>query len=205
MSKIKLYGIIAIILFVVGMLGTIKIQHDKIEKISSELVISDNNFKAIVQELDSSTSKNREYKLTIDQLNNSNDSLFNEMNKVRKQLKIKDKEIERLGYIASLAKKADTLYFRDTIFVENTVIDTTITDDWYKCNVQLTYPNIVSVSPEFKSEKYVVTHITKEIPNPSKCFIVRWFQKKVTVVETEVVENNPYITTKKERFLEVKK
>ena len=204
MNKIKLYIILIITTLFIGLCTTIGIQNYKLNKAKNELELSEINYKALENECNKLTSDNIEYKLTVTQLSLSQDSLTSALNRARINLGIKDKEIKRLGYIASQAQKTDTLYIRDSIFINNVNIDTTIQDGkWYKCNIHLESPNIVSISPEFTSEKLVFTHTEKVILNPKKCKFARLFQKKSTIIITEVVENNPYIKNTQERFMEV--
>ena len=204
MNKTKLYIILIITTLFIGLCTTIGIQNHKLNKAKNELELSEINYKALENECNKLTSDNIEYKLTVTQLFFSQDSLTSALNRARINLGIKDKEIKRLGYIASQAQKTDTLYIRDSIFINNIKIDTTIQDGkWYKCNIHLESPNIVSISPEFNSEKSVFTHTEKVILNPKKCKFARLFQKKSTIIITEVVENNPYIKNTQERFMEV--
>lgn len=147
------------------------------------------------------------YQFTVDQLNYLKDSILVEMNNVRKELNIKDDNIKRLEYIASTASRTDTIYIRetDTIFREpDFYIDTIKQDKWYSLHLEMSYPNKVTVTPSFKSEKYIITHSRREtIKPPKKCAIGRWFQKKHNVLEVEIVEKNPYIINDKQKFIEI--
>ena len=40
---------------------------------------------------------------------------------------------------------------------------------------------------------------------PKKCWLGRLFQKKQTIVEVDVVEQNPYCTIKNQKFVKVVK
>ena len=204
MNKIKIGIILAIIALFIGLCTTVGIQRSNINKVRNKLEQSEINYLALENECNKLTNDNIEYQLTVTQLSLSQDSLTSALNRARINLGIKDKEIKRLGYIASQAQKIDTLYIRDSIFLNNIKIDTTIQDGkWYKCDIHLESPNIVSVSPEFISEKSIITSTEKVILNPKKCKFLRLFQKKSTIVKTEVVENNPYIKNTQERFMEV--
>lgn len=204
MNKIKICIILIVTALFIGLCTTIGIQRNNLNKAKIKLEQSEINYLALENECNKLTSDNIEYKLTVTQLSLSQDSLTSALNRARINLGIKDKEIKRLGYIASQAQKTDTLYIRDSIFLNNVKIDTTIQDGkWYKCDIHLESPNIVSISPEFTSEKSVFTHIEKVILNPKKCKFARLFQKKSTIIKTEVVENNPYIKNTQERFMEV--
>ena len=198
----------AISLFVI--LGfVISIQIKELNSYKNRLAQTESSLRAYAQENSTLKGSNREFQLTIDDLNNSNDSLMIKLNDTRKQLKIKDKEIKRLGYIASTAHKSDTIRLRDTLFRDAKInIDTTITDKdgWYKCDVGLYYPNKVKVAPTFKSEKSIVASLKKEtVGPPKKCWLARLFQKKRNVVTVDVVENNPFIVSDKKRFIEIVK
>lgn len=204
MNKVGLIAVICGVLIFIGLAVGITVQGNKIVKLQRELAYANNNYSALDEENSELKTTKKNLMLTIDQLDNAKDSLVKEMNNVRKQLKIKDKEIERLTYIGSIAQKIDTLYFRDTLFKKDVHIDTTIVDNpWYECNIKLDYPGSIVVSPKFESEKYIITSLKKEIPNPAKCKLFRVFQKKVNVIETEVVEKNPYITNNRTKFLEI--
>ena len=196
--------IIAVILICV--LGvTTYIQHKKVKSLNIELSISKSNEKAFIEENNELKDRNLAFKFTIDQINYLNDSLITKMNEVRKELKIKDKDLKQMQYLLSTAQKTDTIVFRDTLFRDrNLQIDTLLGDSWYNIKLGLSYPNLITTTPTFKSEKYIVTSTRKEtIKPPKKCAIARWFQKKHKVVEVIIHEKNPYITNKETRFIEI--
>lgn len=200
----KYIGIIALALILV--LGvTTYVQYEKVNSLKTELSISKSNEKAFIAENNGLKEDNIAFKFTINQLNYFNDSLTTKMNDVRKELKIKDKDLKQMQYLLSQAQKTDTIRFRDTIFIDKTVkIDTLIGDEWYNIRLGLQYPNLITTTPTFKSETYIVTSSKKETINPpKKCAIARWFQKKHRVVEVEIVEKNPFIENKQQRFIEI--
>jgi len=121
-------ALVCLIAFI-GMGCCIVTQHQKIKKINEELSIAVNNNKAYELENSSLNGKILEFQLTTAHLNNSNDSLVQRLNSVRKELKIKDKQIQSLEYIASENKKRDTIRLKDTIFIKDAVLDTLIKDD----------------------------------------------------------------------------
>lgn len=196
--------IIAVIL--ISALGvTTYIQHKKVRSLNIELSISKSNEKAFIEENNELKDRNLAFKFTIDQINYLNDSLITKMNEVRKELKIKDKDLKQMQYLLSTAQKTDTIVFRDTLFrYRNLQIDTSLGDSWYNIKLGLSYPNLITTTPTFKSEKYIVTSTRKEtIKPPKKCAIARWFQKKHKVVEVIIHEKNPYITNREARFIEI--
>ena len=175
------------------------------QKLKEEISISMSNQKAFIAENSSLKEENRVFKFTIEQLNHYNDSILQKMNEVRKELKIKDKDLKQMQYLLSEAQKKDTIVFKDTLFREPTLkIDTLLGDRWYQMKLGLRYPSTIITEPKFVSEKYVIVDYKKEIINPpKKCVIARWFQKKHKVVEVNVVEKNPYIENKQQRFIEI--
>ena len=177
------------------------------KKLKEEISISMSNQKAFIAENSSLKEESRVFKFTIEQLNHYNDSILQKMNEVRKELKIKDKDLKQMQYLLSEAQKKDTIVFRDTLFRKPTLkIDTLLGDRWYQMKLGLRYPSTIITEPKFVSEKYVIVDYKKETINPpKKCAIARWFQKKHKVVEIEVVEKNPYIENKQQRFIEIVK
>lgn len=200
----KYIGIIALALILV--LGvTTYIQYKNVKELKTELSVSKSNEKAFIAENNGLKEENIAFKFTIDQLNYFNDSLTTKMNEVRRELKIKDKDLKQMQYLLFQAQKTDTIRFRDTLFIDkNLQLDTLIGDEWYNIRLGLQYPNLIATTPTFKSETYIVTSSKKETINPpKKCAIARWFQKKHKVVEVEIVERNPYIENKQQRFIEI--
>lgn len=195
--------IAAILISVLGV--TTYIQYEKVKSLNIELSISKSNEKAFIEENNELKDRNLAFKFTIDQINYLNDSLITKMNEVRKELKIKDKDLKQMQYLLSTAQKTDTIVFRDTLFRDrNLQIDTLVGDEWYNIKLGLKYPNCITTTPTFKSEKYIITSSRKEtIKPPKKCAIARWFQKKHKVVEVIIHEKNPYITNKETRFIEI--
>lgn len=164
------------------------------------------NAKAYSELFSNSEDKNRAFKLTIDQLKNSNDSIVKELNEARKELKVKDSKLKSLQYVSSNFSKVDTITLKgDTIFKDSHVnIDTLLFDDWYSVKVGLKYPSTVSIEPKFISIKYIVVSAKKETVNPPKrFFLFRWFQKKQIRLNVDVVEKNPYVQNQDNRFVEI--
>lgn len=162
------------------------------------------NVKAYDAQLSGLETSNRVFRLTMEQMKSMQDSTLRQMRDIQKELKIKDKNLQSVQYITSTAVRTDTITLRDTIFKDPQLsLDTLVKDDWYKLQLSLKYPSTIAVSPEFKSEKYVVVSTKKETVNPPKKFFFRWFQKKHTVFKVDVVERNPYIQRGQEKYVEI--
>ena len=204
---VKKYIIIGVVTLVSLLAISTYILYTNNQKLKEEISISISNQKAFIAENSSLKKENRVFKFTVEQLNHYNDSILQKMNEVRKELKIKDRDLKQMQYLLSEAQKQDTIIFRDTLFREPALkIDTLLGDKWYQMKLGLRYPSTIITEPKFISEKYIIADYKKETINPpKKCAIVRWFQKKHKVIEIEVVEKNPYIENKQQRFIEIVK
>ena len=202
---VKKYIRIGIVILVSLLAISTYILYTNNQKLKEEISISMSNQKAFIAENSSLKEENRVFKFTIEQLNHYNDSILQKMNEVRKELKIKDKDLKQMQYLLSEAQKKDTIVFRDTLFREPTLkIDTLLGDRWYQMKLGLRYPSTIITEPKFVSEKYVIVDYKEETINPpKKCWLLRLFQKKHKVVEVNVVEKNPYIENKQQRFIEI--
>lgn len=165
------------------------------------------NVKAYATLYSNSESEKRVFKLSLDQMKSVNDSIFNKMLQMQKELKIKDKNIAQLQYRLSTAKKVDTLLLRDTIFRDpDFELDTVFGDKWFKQRLHLKYPGEIASSPEVILENYVALENRREtVKPPKKFFLWRWFQKRHTVTKVEVVEKNIYVKDSVSRFVIINK
>lgn len=146
----------------------------------------------------------RQYRMTINELYASNDSLDRRFSECLQELKIADKKIKNLQYQLKQARKVDTIIVPDTIFVPTVDIDTIIGDKWYNLRLQMYYPSTVVTTPTFNSEQFVYIYNRQEyVGGKSKCFFINWFKKKYTVTEVKIEEGNPYINTINQKFIEV--
>lgn len=204
MEKLKFYIILVLFVVCIGFGIYASITTTQLRKTQTELEYAVNNAKAYEYENSKISKENRQFLLTIDQLNSSKDSLVQKLNAARKDLRIKDKNIKELQYIASQASKTDSIFVRDTIFVEEVKLDTILTDQWASMRLQLEYPNKIITDYSFKNEEIIIASAKKETVNPpKKCWLARLFQKKHTVITVEVVQQNPYCETKEQRHIKL--
>ena len=204
MKKIKIIIGSIVAAIIVGLGTTTAVMSSRINKLNCEIAEATTNIKAY--ELENSALKDNtiEFQYTIEQLNYSKDSLNQRINKLRKELKIKDKDIQKLQYIVSENSKKDSVFIHDTIFREKVKVDTTMGDNWSKLHLQLEFPNIVVANYSFRNESLVTTYLKKETINPPhKCALIRLFQKKHKVIHVEVLEQNPYCETKEQKFINI--
>ena len=193
------------VLFIVSLLGIGIYTWNERQDLKKEVYTLRNNQKAFIAENSSLKDESRAFKFTIEQLNYYNDSILQKMDDVRKELKIKDKNIKQLQYLLSVSTKKDTVLFTDTIFRDKSlVLDTIIGDKWYNIRLGLKYPNLIYTEPTFTSEKYIIVNKKKETVNPpKKFFLFRWFQRKHWVMEVHIKEKNPYIKEIDNKFVEI--
>ena len=179
--------------------------YNRNQDLKEEISVSMSNQKAFIAENSFLKEENKAFKFTVEQLNYYNDSILQKMNDVRKELKIKDKDLKQMQYLLSKATKKDTIVFRDTLFREPTLdIDTLVGDKWYNIRLGLKYPNLITTNPTFISEKYIIVNKKKETINPpKKFFLFRWFQRKHWVMEVNIKEKNPYIKEVNNKFVEI--
>lgn len=162
------------------------------------------NIKAYDSQLSGLNNSNKVFKLTIDQLNYFKDSILIKMNEVRKELNIKDSKIKQMQYKLSHVEKPDSVILKDTVFVEPFKLDTIVGDEWANTHLIMKYPNYIKFTPKFKLESFLFVESKKETVNPpKKFFLFRWFQRKHTVLNVTVKENNPYVETDEQKFVEI--
>lgn len=202
--KLIIASIIACVLIGLGL--TVYFQSQKIKQINAELSTAVINEKAYSAENSSLKERTIQFQFTVDQLNNSNDSLIQKLNETRKQLKIKDKNIKELQYIASKNQKKDSVIIQhDTLFRDlEFKLDTLLSDEWAHIRLGLEYPGKIVADYGFKNETTIVTSKTKEtVDPPKKCWLARLFQKKHTLITVDVIQANPYCTNEKERHIQI--
>lgn len=197
---------VIIVLFVMMTITIVYLFHSN-KQYENQISVYDNNFKALNIKQDSLNKDILAYRFSIEQLEYINDSIINNLNTLRKELKIKDSKIEQMQYFLIEGSKKDSIFLKDTIFTEKLVrLDTLIDDDWCKLNLTLEYPNKIKYQVRYRSELNVFAYSSKEIiGTPKKCFIGRWFQKKHRVIRVDVVDNNPYSEIKNKKFVIIEK
>lgn len=178
------------------------VHHNRI--LTAKYETSIENIKAYDSQLSGLNNSNKVFKLTIDQLNYFKDSILIKMNEVRKELNIKDSRIKQMQYKLSHVEKPDSVILKDTVFVESFKLDTIIGDEWANTHLIMKYPNYIKFTPKFKLESFLFVESKKETVNPpKKFFLFRWFQRKHTVLNVTVKENNPYVETDEQKFVEI--
>ena len=194
--------ILTALVVILGLVIVMMVTH--IRNIEHQLDYATLNNKAYEARLFNLAKSQHEFNLTIDQLRYTNDSIVSQLLEAKDELGIKDKNIRRLEHLSTTFTNTDTLYISDTVFVRDTYIDTTLGDVSMKTHLILNYPNEICVESTAKSSKDVIVHASREtIKPPKKFFLLRWFQKKHTVIKVDVIESNPHITSEDNVFIKV--
>ncbi|QWM89459.1 phage lysis regulatory protein [uncultured phage cr151_1] len=194
-----------ITLIILALIAGISYLYTENLRLNHEYKIAAENIKAYDAQLSGLEGDNRVLKLTVEQLNYFNDSIIKKIKEAQKELNIKDSKLKQAQYELSFASRKDTILLKDTIFSSTfTSLDTIMGDKWFSNRIQLSYPNLISSSVSFKSEKFCFVQLRKEtIKPPKKFFLARWFQKKHYVSIVTIKENNPYIEIKNSRFIQI--
>ena len=198
-----------LVIIILALLTAIGFMFQQLKKADGKWKTAEANVKAYSEELSNSGKKNTALQLTIDQFGYFKDSVLQELDATRKELKIKDKNLKALQAVYSGFSKRDTIRVTqvDTLFKEPTLsVDTLMGDEWYTLRLGLKYPSMIAVEPYFKSKKHIVVSSKKETVNPpKKFFLFRWFQKKHVILHIDVVEKNPYVDSESSRYIEILK
>lgn len=196
-----------LILTIIVLLALVGIMWEQVKHANQKWETSEANLKAYANINREVEGQNMALQLTIDQLGYFKDSVLQELDNTRKQLKIKDKNLKALQSVSSSFSKSDTIILKDTLFKEASLdIDTVLGDKWYNVRLGLKYPSMIAVKPYFKSEKHIVVSSKKETVNPPKKFwLFRLFQRKHVVLHIDVKEKNPYVKDETSRYVEILK
>lgn len=198
----KYLKIVAGILLLALIVGMTYIVYDH-SKTKKELSRAQANNKAITERYED--QKNYEYQLvlTIAEYENSNDSLIQRLQATQRELGIKSKELKEAQSLNTEIVRVDTLVLKDTVFIKDLYIDTTLGDKYLSNRLILEYPNSIKINTVARSEKDVFITQTRETINPPKKYwICRIFQKKHDVIRVDVKEHNPYIINEENVFIQ---
>lgn len=190
---------VVLVILVISVISILVINNRNLRESVS---IYDNNFKALNLERDSLSKAAIAYRFSVEQLEYINDSILNDLNNTRKQLKIKDKEILQMQSIKTEISTKDSIFIKDTIFRDNFVkIDTIIGDNWHTLAVNLNKDKL-AIKATYTSDLKVFAKSTKEIVGtPKKCWLGRVFQKKYKAIRVVVKDENPYSVIKEKKFI----
>ena len=195
-----------LVLIIIVLLVVIYVGCQQVSYANARWERAEANVKSYASLFDETKQRNAALQLTASQLSYFKDSVLQELDATRKELKIKDKNLKALQAVSSSFHKSDTVVFVDTLFKDPQLrLDTILGDGkWYTAQLALRYPSTVVMQPMFRSEKHIVVSQRKETVNPpKKFFLFRWFQKRHYVIQVDVVEKNPYVDNESSRYIEI--
>ncbi len=142
-------------------------------------------------------AKNQQFIYTIEQFKFSQDSITRKMLSEIKKNGIKINDVQQAGYISTTV---------DTILQSKTVVllpDTTIDlSTPHLDNIIRIKQGVLTSKVKLENEQYLIWQGNRQtIHPPKKFFLTRWLQRRHTVTEVEVINSNPLIKTKQQRFI----
>lgn len=180
----------------------------KNNKLSESLEMAQNNVEAYQNMLDGATTENNTLKLTVEQFQNSNDSLIRELNAVAKEHNIKVSKItaaatqtQTLDVIASKEIEPESI----TINTPNKVYNDSIRLNDLTSIYYTIGEDSVEVQLDISNTQYLYTYKHKEWKN-KKNFLKRLVTldfKKVLKYKYDIVNTNDLINTSDVRVIEI--
>ena len=197
--------IIILLAILLGLCGFCIFKSIQSSNLRKQYDIAMQNNKAYESQLDVIQEENRVFQFTIEQLEVLNDQSIKELDSMRKQLGIKDKKIQQMSKVKEKIYIVDSVVIYDTIFDKpDFVLDTCLGDEWYQNCLHMAYPNEISSQIDINTDLSCFIHTSREtIKPPCKTWIGRLFQRKHTVINVTVKENNPYSNIQETKFIKV--
>lgn len=197
----------AILLASVGLLLIYGINtHNKNKKLSEELELAQNNIEAYQDAVNGSWWASNVLKLDLAKMSEQNDSLLQELDKVRKEAGIKPKEL------TAAATQTQTVYVSNSKEVEGDII-TILKDSIYSDSLQYNdltkiYYTIgkdsVNIALDLKNTQYLYIYKHREYKNKKNFFkrLITFDWKKITKYKYQIINTNDLIDTKDVRVVE---
>ena len=194
-------------LIIAGMLLGVWLLYKENRSLASKCALEGSNLSAYSMQLDSVRNQSGVFQLKVQQLEYFNDSLVSSLKSYQKELGIKDRNIRQLALIKSHVQTKDSIVsVHDTLFRDSLKFDTVFSDKWHTVKLSMKYPSKISIETSFRSKKYIAVEAKRVIDGtPKKFFLLRWFQKRKTVLRVTVKDRNPYVTEDGQTFVEVLK
>lgn len=186
------------------LIATIFYQHNQLQNKNREIDRITNNIRAY-EEIASNTQDNsRVLQLTIDELNHSKDSLIQQVNKVKKELKIKDKNLTDASVINTQINDSVKTVIKEKLIDFNEELKlndlTTI--------IVSRKDSILTAKIDIKNQQIIFVEDKKEYKRFYKNWLLRFFHfdfKKVRIKNYQIVNSNPLIKVTDTRIIELPK
>ena len=178
--------------------------HNQNKKLSQSLETAQNNIEAYQGLLSDSQQASNVLKLTVEQLQNSKDSVLHKLDSVRKELKIKPKQVHTAATQTQVLNVIGSKGVGGNIIVKDSIYTDSILDNPLT-KVKYTIGNdTVNIAIDLRNEQYLYVYTKREYKN-KKNFFKRLFTldfKKVTKYKYNIVNTNDLLKSKDVRIVE---
>lgn len=180
------------------------ILHNQNKKLSQSLETAQNNIEAYQGLLSDSQQASNVLKLTVEQLQNSKDSVLHKLDSVRKELKIKPKQLHTAATQTQVLNVIGSKGVGGNIIVKDSIYTDSIL---YNPLTKVKYTignDTVNIAIDLQNEQYLYVYTKKEYKN-KKNFFKRLFTldfKKVTKYKYNIVNTNDLLKSKDVRIVE---
>ena len=178
--------------------------HNQNKKLSQSLETAQNNIEAYQGLLGDSQQASNVLKLTVEQLQNSKDSILHKLDSVRKELKIKPKQIHTAATQTQVLNVIGSKGVGGNIIVKDSIYTDSIL---YNPLTKVKYTignDTVNIAIDLQNEQYLYVYTKREYKN-KKNFFKRLFTldfKKVTKYKYDIVNTNDLLKSKDVRIVE---
>ena len=186
------------------LITTIFIQHNQLQKKNKEIDRITNNIRAYEEIASNAQDNNRVLQLTIEDLNHSKDSLIQQVNKVKKELKIKDKNLTETSVINTEINDSVKTVIKEKLIDFNEELKlndlTTI--------IVSRKDSILTAKIDIKNQQIIFIEDKKEYRNRYRNGWVRFWNfdwKKIHIKKYQIVNSNPLIKVTDTRIIELPK
>ena len=178
--------------------------HNQNKKLSQSLETAQNNIEAYQGLLSDSQQASNVLKLTVEQLQNSNDSVLHKLDSVRNELKIKPKQLHTAATQTQVLNVIGSKGVGGNIIVKDSIYTDSIL---YNPLTKVKYTignDTVNIAIDLRNEQYLYIYTKREYKN-KKNFFKRLFTldfKKVTKYKYNIVNTNDLLKSKDVRIVE---
>lgn len=193
--RVVVISIICLLTAAIFVLGSqLKNKNEEINRLS-------NNIQAYEQIDSSKEENNRVLQLTINELNNSKDSLIQQVNKVKKELKVKDKNLKQVQVINTVIKDTITkVITRDRDFSETLKLNPLTTIKVNRTD------SILTAKIDIQNQQILFVEEKKVYKNKYKNGWVRFWHfdwRRICIRKYQIENSNPLIRVTDTRIVEL--
>ena len=180
------------------------ILHNQNKKLSQSLETAQNNIEAYQGLLSDSQQASNVLKLTVEQLQNSKDSVLHKLDSVRKELKIKPKQLHTAASQTQVLNVIGSKGVGGNIIVKDSIYTDSIL---YNPLTKVKYTignDTVNIAIDLQNEQYLYVYTKREYKNKKNFFkpLFTFDFKKVTKYKYNIVNTNDLLKSKDVRIVE---